>query len=62
MIYKRSFLRQQDYDEATVDQIEVTIRDRWERFVKDDLPKLVLGIGPTTLEGNDGLVTMLPGQ
>jgi len=61
-IYTRSFLRQQDYDEATVDQIEVTIRDRWERFVKDDLPKLVLGIGPTTLEGNDGLETMLPGQ
>ena len=43
-IFRRSFLSQKSYEEADAATLESEIRKHWDKFIKDELPKIAAAI------------------
>jgi hypothetical protein len=39
-IFRRTFLRSEDYEEATLDELDPRVRERWTAFLATDLPAI----------------------
>jgi hypothetical protein len=48
-VFRRSFVKLEEFENISQQEIEWQIRERWSRFVEDDLPTLVGAMRPETL-------------